>query len=108
MTRIVFVQPDGARNEVDATEGQSVMQAAIGNLVPGIFAECGGELSCATCHVYVDDQWIGKLAERSAGETDMLEVTSEEPTAASRLSCQIRLDSSMDGLIVYIPKTQKF
>ena len=107
MTRIIFVQTDGAKKEVDAVDGQSVMQAAIGALVPGIFAECGGELSCATCHVYVDDEWLEKLPKRSGEETDMLEVTSEEPTAASRLCCQIRVNSSLDGLTVFVPRTQK-
>jgi 2Fe-2S ferredoxin len=108
MTQITFVQPDGTKKEVNATNGQSVMQAAISNLVPGVFAECGGELSCATCHVYVDEQWVGKIPERSGDETDMLELTSEEPTDASRLCCQIQVDSSMEGLILHIPKTQKF
>ncbi|MDM0072687.1 2Fe-2S iron-sulfur cluster-binding protein [Variovorax sp. J31P207] len=107
MTRVIFVQSDGATQEVDAIDGQSAMQAAIGGLVPGIFAECGGELSCATCHVFVHDEWLNKLPERSQQETDMLEVTSEEPTDASRLCCQIRIDSSLDGLTVLVPKTQK-
>lgn len=108
MTKIVFVQATGARNEVEAVDGQSVMHAAISNLVPGIVAECGGELSCATCHVYIDEQWVGKIPERTDDETNMLEVTSEEPTPASRLCCQIRVDNSMEGMVVYVPKTQKF
>ncbi|MDM0072669.1 2Fe-2S iron-sulfur cluster-binding protein [Variovorax sp. J31P207] len=107
MTRVIFVQSNEATQEVDAIDGQSVMQAAIGGLVPGIFAECGGELSCATCHVYVDEDWLDRLPARSGDETDMLEVTSEEPTEASRLCCQIRMNPSLDGLTVRVPQTQK-
>jgi 2Fe-2S ferredoxin len=83
------------------------MQTATANLIPGIVGECGGELSCATCHVYVDQQWLGALAAPSPDEQDMLEATSEEPTDASRLCCQITLDDSLDGIVVQIPKTQK-
>ncbi|WP_217574359.1 2Fe-2S iron-sulfur cluster-binding protein [Streptomyces sp. GbtcB7] len=107
MSRVVFVQPDGTKQEVEATEGNSVMQAATANLVPGIIGECGGELTCATCHVFVDEAWTGALPARVELEEDMLEVTSEEPTDASRLCCQIQLDSSLDGIVVHVPKTQQ-
>lgn len=108
MIYLNFIQPDGTVNRAEATEGQSVMQAAISNLIPGVFAECGGELSCATCHVFVDEKWAGKIPQISEEEASMLEVTSEEPSVNSRLCCQIRLDTSMDGLVVHIPKSQKF
>lgn len=107
MPRVVFVRPDGTKQEADAADGASVMQAATANLVPGIVAECGGELSCATCHVFVDEQWLGALPARSEDEEEMLEATSEEPTDANRLCCQITLDASLDGIVVHIPKTQK-
>ncbi|MFF7645267.1 2Fe-2S iron-sulfur cluster-binding protein [Streptomyces canus] len=107
MPRVVYVRPDGTKQEVTAADGTSVMQAAAANLVPGIVAECGGELSCATCHVYVDEQWLAALPARSADEEDMLDATSEEPTDASRLSCQIKLDGTLDGLVVHIPQSQQ-
>ncbi|MGP3637359.1 2Fe-2S iron-sulfur cluster-binding protein [Streptomyces sp. 24-1644] len=107
MPRVVFVHPDGTKQETHAADGATVMQAATANLVPGIVAECGGELSCATCHVFVDEQWLRALPARTEEEEDMLEVTSEEPTETSRLSCQITLDASLDGLVVQIPRTQK-
>ncbi|MFI6367640.1 2Fe-2S iron-sulfur cluster-binding protein [Nocardia sp. NPDC050630] len=106
MGRVVFVQPDGSKQEVEAVDGQSVMQVARANLVPGIVAECGGELSCATCHVFVDETWAGLLPERSDDEVDMLEVAAEEPTECSRLSCQVKFDVALDGMVVTIPKTQ--
>lgn len=106
MGRVVFVQLDGSKQEVEAVDGQSVMQVARANLVPGIVAECGGELSCATCHVFVDEQWAGLLPARSDDEVDMLEVAAEEPTEFSRLSCQVRFDAALDGMVVTIPETQ--
>jgi len=107
MTRVVFVRPDGTKHEATGADGTSVMQVATANLVPGIVAECGGELSCATCHVYVDEQWLGALAARSEEEEDMLDATSEEPTDASRLSCQIKLRPELDGLVVHLPTSQQ-
>lgn len=106
MGRVVFVQPDGSKREVDAVDGQSLMQAARANLVPGIVAECGGELSCATCHVFVDEHWAELLPARTDDEADMLEVAAAEPTECSRLSCQVRFESALDGMIVTIPELQ--
>jgi 2Fe-2S ferredoxin len=105
--RIVFIKPDGQRREVEAADGESVMQAALNNLVDGIVGECGGDLSCATCHVFVDPEWFPALPEASADEEDMLEATSEEPTKFSRLSCQIKCDDKLDGLVVHLPATQR-
>ena len=107
MPRIVFIKPDGQRREVDATVGESVMQAAVNNLVDGIVGECGGDLSCATCHVFVAPQWYDAVPEASADEEDMLEATSEEPTKFSRLACQIKCGDELDGLIVHLPVTQR-
>jgi 2Fe-2S ferredoxin len=106
MGRVFFVQPDGSKQEVEAADGQSVMQVARANLVRGIVAECGGELSCATCHVYIDEHWAGLLPGRSDEEEDMLEVAAEEPTQFSRLSCQLRFDATLDGIVVNIPASQ--
>jgi 2Fe-2S ferredoxin len=105
--RIVFIKPDGERREIEAADGESVMQVALNNLVDGIVGECGGDLSCATCHVFVDPEWFPALTEASADEEDMLEATSEEPTKFSRLSCQIKCDNKLDGLVVYLPATQR-
>jgi ferredoxin, 2Fe-2S len=105
--RIVFIKPDGHRREVVAAAGESVMQAALNNLVDGIVGECGGDLSCATCHVFVAPEWYDALPEASGDEEDMLEATSEEPTKFSRLSCQIKCADNLDGLVVHVPATQR-
>lgn len=106
MGRVVFIRRDGVKQEVAAEYGQSLMQVARANLVPGIVAECGGQLSCATCHVFIDEQWIGSLPERSADEEDMLEVAAAEPTVCSRLSCQVHFTAELDGIVVAIPDVQ--
>lgn len=106
MPRVTFEHPDGQRQTVDADPGDSVMRIATSNLVKGIIGECGGELICATCHVFVDPSWLRSLPPMSEIEREMLEVASEEPTAYSRLSCQIVLTDALDGLTVRIPDTQ--
>jgi ferredoxin, 2Fe-2S len=105
--RIVFITAGGDRREVVAAAGESVMQAAVNNLVDGIVGECGGDLSCATCHVFVAPEWHDALPEVTMEEADMLEATSEEPTKFSRLSCQIKCDDKLDGLVVHLPATQR-
>ena len=107
MTRVIFVGADGARTEIDAAPDRSLMQAALAAQIPGIVAECGGEMVCATCHVYVDPDWVAALPPRPDAEEDMLEFASEEPTDCSRLSCQIRLGDALDGLTVTVPATQR-
>jgi ferredoxin, 2Fe-2S len=105
--RIIFVQTDGRRDEVTADVGESVMHAAVNNLINGIVGECGGDLSCATCHVFVDPEWSGALPAPTSDEEDMLEATSEEPTKFSRLSCQLKCGEALDGLVVHVPATQR-
>ena len=105
--RIVFIKPDGQRQEIAAAPEESVMHAAVNNLVDGIVGECGGDLSCATCHVYVEPDWFDALPQASDDEGDMLEATSEEPTKFSRLSCQIKCHGKLDGLVVHLPATQR-
>jgi 2Fe-2S ferredoxin len=107
MTTVIFAHPDGRRQEVDAQPGLSVMQIATANLVSGIIGECGGELVCATCHVFVDPAWSDLLPEKSALEEEMLDLATEGPTEESRLSCQITVTEALDGLVVRIPKTQR-
>ncbi|MEU1802725.1 2Fe-2S iron-sulfur cluster-binding protein [Streptomyces sp. NPDC019937] len=106
MARVTYVQPDGSSTTC-AADGRSLMKVAVENLVPGIIGECGGDLSCATCHVFVDEAWFGKLKPRSDDEESLLDVTSEEPTETSRLSCQITLTDDLDGIVVHVPSTQR-
>ncbi len=105
MAKITFIGFDGTKYDVDAEDGSTVMEAAIKNGVPGIEAECGGACACATCHVYVDDNWSAKSGEPEPMEEDMLDFAYDvRPT--SRLSCQIRVSDELDGLIVTVPDRQ--
>lgn len=105
MPKITYISPDGAKHDVDAAEGTTVMENAIKHMVPGIEAECGGACACATCHVYVDDAWTEKVGEPEAMEEDMLDFAFEvRPT--SRLSCQIKVSGDLDGLVVHVPERQ--
>jgi ferredoxin, 2Fe-2S len=105
MPRVSFIQPDGAVQTVDVPAGLSLMEAAIDNGVPGIVAECGGACSCATCHVYVDPEWAGRLKAADALESGMLDCALER-RETSRLSCQITLTDALDGLVVHVPEAQ--
>lgn len=105
MPTITFVQPDGTRQDVDAEVGMTVMEAAKKNLVEGIEAECGGACACATCHVYVDDNWVEKVGKPQEMEEDMLDFAFDV-RETSRLSCQIKVTNELDGLIVSIPDKQ--
>ena len=105
MTRILFIQPDGSEQTVDADPGQSVMQAAIGAMVPGIVADCGGACTCATCHGYVDEAWVGRVPPPGSDETEMIDAGCFDVQATSRLTCQIRVTAEMDGLVIRLPPT---
>lgn len=105
MVKITFVQPDGSSVEVDAKVGGTVMEAAVNNMVKGIDADCGGACACATCHVYISDEWKEKLQAAEVMESDMLEYAFE-PDASSRLSCQLRITPEMEGLVIRIPSQQ--
>ena len=106
MPNIVFISPDGERREVHASAGISAMTAAKIGGVPGIGAECGGSLSCGTCHVYVGSDQFQKLPNASREESEMLEYVASEVRHNSRLSCQITLTEALDGLILEIPEDQ--
>ncbi len=107
MPDITFIQADGTRHEFEAPDGVSLMQAATGHGVPGILAECGGQLNCATCHVVVDPAWTDRLAAPTAREEEMLECTAEPRQPGSRLSCQIALHAGLQGLVVSLPDEQR-
>ncbi|HHQ14992.1 MAG TPA: 2Fe-2S iron-sulfur cluster binding domain-containing protein [Chromatiales bacterium] len=101
MPSITFICPDGQRRTVDADPGTTVMEAAIDHGIPGIIAECGGACACATCQVYVGEQWVGRLAPMDDMEDAMLE-SALERRPASRLSCQIEVTPELDGLEVQV------
>ena len=105
MPGITFIQPDGTRQVVEASVGQSVMEAATGAMVRGIVGECGGSCSCATCHLYVEEPWLSQLPPPDEMEQGMLE-GAVEPGPQSRLSCQIKVTESLDGLVARIPAGQ--
>lgn len=105
MPRVIFVQADGTRSEVEALSGDSIMETAIDNDIPGIIAECGGACSCATCHVYVDEDFADKLPAPDPLEDGMLECVIERKPN-SRLSCQIRVNDEIDGITVRVPESQ--
>jgi 2Fe-2S ferredoxin len=105
MTKIIFIEHDGSTHEVEARDGNSVMETAIKNNVPGIDADCGGSCACATCHVYVDESWLGRLQAASPVEQSMLEFA-QDTAANSRLSCQIKVSADLAGLTVRLPESQ--
>ena len=105
MVKITFIEHNGTPHEVEATPGMSVMEAAIKNMVPGIDADCGGACACATCHVYVEPQWLERTGERSEMEEDMLDFAFDVRDN-SRLSCQIKVSDELDGLTVKVPEQQ--
>ena len=105
MAKIHFVDHKGETRTVDVENGATVMEAAIRNSIPGIEAECGGACACATCHVYVADEWSEIVGKPSQMEEDMLDFAFEvRPT--SRLSCQIKVSDELDGLVVSTPERQ--
>jgi 2Fe-2S ferredoxin len=105
MPRITFVDFGGTARTVDADVGSTVMEAAMQNGVPGIDAECGGGCACATCHVYVDEEWREIVGPAQPMEEDMLDFASDV-RANSRLSCQIEVRPELDGLMVHTPTRQ--
>lgn len=105
MTRITYIEHNGTEHVIDASNGDSVMEAAIKNLVPGIDADCGGACSCGTCHVFVDEVWVQAVGEPGEFEEPMLDINPER-SANSRLSCQIDISDELDGLVVRLPEFQ--
>ena len=105
MATLIFIDPAGVEQVVDATDGQSAMQAAVANLVPGIEAACGGNCVCATCHCYIEDERLASLPPPDETEAGMIDCT-PEPRANSRLTCQIKVSEALDGLRLRVPQSQ--
>jgi len=105
MPKITYIDSSGNRKEIEVQKGLTVMEGAIQNNVPGIEADCGGSMACATCHVYVKEEWFNKLNKIEDGEQDMLDMAFE-PKKNSRLSCQIIVTDELDGLVVTTPSKQ--
>ena len=107
MASVTYVEANGAQHVVDVPIGENVMRGALYNAVDGILGECGGGLACATCHCYVDDDWVDMAGTpTSQEEREMLESAAAEVRPNSRLSCQIEMTDALDGLIVHLPETQ--
>ena len=105
MPKITYVEKNGKEHTVDVANGLTVMEGAIQNNIPGIDADCGGSMACATCHVYVKEEWFNKLPKKEDGEEDMLDMAFE-PKKNSRLSCQLMVSEQIDGLVVNLPEKQ--
>ena len=105
MTKIIYNTHDNQTHNIDVQNGLSVMEGAVQNDIPGIDADCGGGMACATCHVYVKEDWFNKLPKKEDGEEDMLDMAFE-PNKFSRLSCQLTVTDELDGLIVQLPSKQ--
>ncbi len=107
MPKVTYVANDGTRQEIDVPAGENVMRGALYNGVDGIVGECGGALSCATCHCYIDETWADKIGgPTSDTEKELLEQAAAEVRPTSRLSCQIEMTDALDGLIVHVPEAQ--
>ena len=105
MPKITYIEFTGKSHTIDIPKGLSVMEGAVQNTIPGIDADCGGACACATCHVYVNEEWLNKLPEKTSTEQDMLDMAFE-PNNQSRLSCQILVNEDLDGLVVKMPSKQ--
>ena len=105
MPKITYIENNGSSYTKDVANGLSVMEGAVQNDIPGIDADCGGGMACATCHIYVKEEWWDKLPNKEDGEEDMLDMA-HEPNKFSILSCQLLVSDELDGLTVSIPLKQ--
>ena len=105
MPKITYIENNGTLHKIEVSNGLTVMEGAVQNNIPGIDADCGGSCACATCHVYVHKEWLNKLEKKEAAEEDMLDMA-YEPNKFSRLSCQITVADSLNGLVVKMPSKQ--
>ena len=105
MAKITFIEANGTEHVVDVKPGLSLMEGAVRNSVPGILADCGGSCACATCRVYVDEAWQGKLETPADMEKSMIEFQDDRDPRV-RLSCQIKVTDDLDGLVMTLPESQ--
>tara|TARA_B100000745_G_scaffold37137_1_gene23017 strand:+ start:564 stop:884 length:321 start_codon:yes stop_codon:yes gene_type:complete len=105
MPKITYIESNGKTHTIEVANGLSVMEGAVQNNITGIDADCGGSMACATCHVYVKEEWFNKLPKKEDGEEDMLDMAFE-PKKNSRLSCQLMISDQLDGLVVNLPEKQ--
>ena len=105
MAKIKYIEHKGKSHTIDVANGLSVMEGAIQNNIPGIDADCGGSMACATCHVYVKEEWFDKLPKKEDREEDMIDMA-YEPNKFSRLSCQLIVSDELEGLVVNLPVKQ--
>ena len=105
MPKVTYIDYNGNSKTINVDNGLTVMEGAVQNNIPGIDADCGGSMACATCHVYVEDKWLDKIPKAEDGEVDMIDMAFE-PKKNSRLSCQIIVSDELDGLVVNIPSKQ--
>ena len=105
MAKITYIEHTNKEHIVEVPNNMSVMEGAVQNNIPGIDADCGGSMACATCQVYVDEKWFDKLEKKDEGEEDMLDMA-YQPSKFSRLSCQLLVSNKLDGLIVKMPSKQ--
>ena len=105
MAKITYVEHNGKSHSINVDSGLTVMEGAVQNNIPGIDADCGGSMACATCHVYVEEKWLDKLPKPEEGEIDMIDMA-YEPKKNSRLSCQLIISEDLDGLVVTTPAKQ--
>ena len=105
MAKITYVEHSGKLHTIQVQNGLTVMEGAVQNNIPGIDADCGGSMACATCHVYVKEEWFNKLPKKEDGEEDMLDMA-YEPRKFSRLSCQLTVSDELEGLVVNLPEKQ--
>ena len=105
MAKIKYIEHNGKFHTIDVANGLSVMEGAVQNNIPGIDADCGGSMACATCHVYVKEEWFDKLPKKEDGEEDMIDMA-YEPNKFSRLSCQLIVSDELEGLVVNLPEKQ--
>ena len=105
MPKINYIEHGGKKHTIEVANGLTVMEGAIQNNIPGIDADCGGSMACATCHVYVKEEWFNKLPKKEDGEEDMIDMA-YEPNKYSRLSCQLTVSNDLEGLTVQLPEKQ--
>ena len=105
MPKITYIESNGNKKTIEVSNGLTVMEGAVQNNISGIDADCGGGMACATCHVYVNDEWFNKIPKAEDGEQDMIDMA-YEPKKNSRLSCQLIVSDDLEGLVVMTPSKQ--